>query len=138
MQKVLDSLFLDPGYTLHYNSTTSQRPKLTDPKDYKTVTGNNSFYTTKDVPDYTFYFRIFYNIDDSAGIINGENIIYTYYNNNDGKGTPDEYWVFEGYDSQYTNPKFAYNWLVTKINEYNQKKYGGDIADQLKLSSPPY
>ena len=134
MQGVLDSLFLDPYYTQHYNSFSKARPTV-DPTS-KLVTGNN-FYTTNYVPDYTFYFRIFYNISDPSGTLDGNNMIYTY-TNNDGTGTPDQSIIFNGYitDKESTNPKSAYTWLVNKENTYNQQRHGKDIADQLKLSVP--
>jgi hypothetical protein len=134
MQGVLDSLFIEPGYTEHYNSFIKARPTV-DPTS-KLVTGNN-FYTTKDVPDYTFYFRIFYNISDPSGTLDGNNMVYTY-TNNDGTGTPDQSFIFNGYitGKESTNPKVAYTWLVTSINTYNQRKHTSEIYNQLKLSSP--
>jgi hypothetical protein len=134
MQGNLDSLFLEEGYNNNYSTTP--RPILGDVKDYRTVTGP-IFYTTKYVPNYTFYFRIFYNIDAPPGTLNGANMIYTY-DSKDGTGTPNQLLFFYGYNYGPTapDPKVAYNWLVDKINTYNQNKHTPEIYNQLKLSSP--
>jgi len=134
MQRVLASFFIEPGYSNVYNiASKKSRPTflqnglLIGAQFGDEVPGYDYVYT----PD----FYLFYDISDPNGPQDGKNAIYLWNNNHQPTDQPDNQTYYNGYNgSDDTNPKYAHNWLVDRINSFNQTKYSLDIYNQLKLS----